>query len=62
LEKLLLQWVPAHCGLIGNENADFLAKKGTKISIPIAQPPPFESVKRLIKTKYREKEKNIKNG
>ena len=32
LNKVIkLQWIPAHCGLLGNEHADFLAKKGTKI-------------------------------
>ncbi|GFS79338.1 probable RNA-directed DNA polymerase from transposon BS [Trichonephila clavipes] len=27
--KIVFQWVPSHCGLWGNERADFLAKKGT---------------------------------
>ncbi|GFT68621.1 uncharacterized protein LOC103524116 [Trichonephila clavipes] len=26
--KIVFQWVPSHCGLWGNERADFLAKKG----------------------------------
>jgi hypothetical protein len=26
------QWIPSHCGVMGNEMADYLAKKGTKIS------------------------------
>jgi Ribonuclease HI len=31
LNKLIvLQWIPSHCGLYGNETADTLAKKGTK--------------------------------
>ncbi|GFV60396.1 uncharacterized protein LOC103524116 [Trichonephila clavipes] len=29
--KIVFQWVPSHCGLWGNERADFLAKKGTVI-------------------------------
>ncbi|GFX62655.1 uncharacterized protein LOC103524116 [Trichonephila clavipes] len=29
--KIVFQWVPSHCGLWGNERADFLAKKGTGI-------------------------------
>jgi Ribonuclease HI len=61
-KKLVLQWVPAHCGLIDNENADYLPKKGTKISIPVSQTAPFESVKRLIKTKYRENHKKWINN
>ncbi|GFX88338.1 transposable element Tc3 transposase [Trichonephila clavipes] len=27
--KIVFQWLPFHCGLWGNERADFLAKKGT---------------------------------
>ena len=26
--RVVLQWIPAHCGVSGNEQADFLAKKG----------------------------------
>ena len=29
-KKVVLQWIPAHCGVEGNETADFLAKKGSK--------------------------------
>nr|XP_042898658.1 uncharacterized protein LOC122269461 [Parasteatoda tepidariorum] len=28
---ILLQWVPAHCGVWGNEQADLLAKKGANL-------------------------------
>ncbi|XP_054711239.1 uncharacterized protein LOC129220834 [Uloborus diversus] len=32
IEKtVVFQWVPSHCGLPGNEKADFLAKKGCNI-------------------------------
>ena len=26
-----MQWIPSHCGILGNEKADGLAKKGTEI-------------------------------
>jgi hypothetical protein len=25
------KWIPTHCGIMGNEVVDYLAKKGTKI-------------------------------
>ncbi|XP_035211903.1 uncharacterized protein LOC118186029 [Stegodyphus dumicola] len=28
-DSIVLQWIPAPCGIEGNERADFLAKKGT---------------------------------
>ena len=30
-KKLLISWVPSHCGIEGNEQADELAKKGSEI-------------------------------
>ena len=30
-KKVSLQWIPSHCGIAGNDVADFLAKKGTHI-------------------------------
>nr|XP_015924861.2 ribonuclease H-like [Parasteatoda tepidariorum] len=30
-KRIVLQWVPAHCGVWGNEQADLLAKKGANL-------------------------------
>ena len=48
-KKITLQWIPAHCGIHGNEKADSLAKKGTEIIATQSRDTPFQSAKRLIK-------------
>ncbi|GFU88584.1 uncharacterized protein LOC103521360 [Trichonephila clavipes] len=37
--KIVFQWVPSHCGLWGNERADFLAKKGNGYPSELSQRP-----------------------
>ncbi|GFS56288.1 hypothetical protein TNCV_2769511 [Trichonephila clavipes] len=50
LEKtIVLQWVPAHCRVPGNEKGDFLADNGALTMQKIYRPVSFYSCKNLIK-------------
>ncbi|GFX55226.1 hypothetical protein TNCV_1156831 [Trichonephila clavipes] len=49
-----MQWIPSHCGIAGKENADCLAKKGTKIIQTSSNRVPFYNAKRIIKKYYRD--------
>ncbi|GFV04431.1 uncharacterized protein LOC103524116 [Trichonephila clavipes] len=53
-EKIVFQWVPSHCGLWGNERADFLAKKGTGILQNFHRDLKLHSAKLEIKRIFRE--------
>ncbi|GFT16731.1 uncharacterized protein LOC103523915 [Trichonephila clavipes] len=46
---IAMQWIPSHCGIDGNENADSLAKKGTKIIQISNNRVPFYNAERIIK-------------
>ncbi|GFX62769.1 uncharacterized protein LOC103524116 [Trichonephila clavipes] len=48
------QWVPSHCGLWGNERADFLAKKGRGILQNFCRDLTLHSAKLEIKRIFRE--------
>ncbi|GFX50944.1 uncharacterized protein LOC103521360 [Trichonephila clavipes] len=52
--KIVFQWVPSHCGLWGNERADFLAKKGTGILQNFHRDLTLHSAKLEIKRIFRE--------
>ncbi|GFS31500.1 RNase H domain-containing protein [Trichonephila inaurata madagascariensis] len=53
-ERFALQWVPAHCGLQGNETADSLTNKASKIAQISDKQISFYTTKWLIKKSFRE--------
>ncbi|GFX94457.1 uncharacterized protein LOC103524116 [Trichonephila clavipes] len=52
--KIVFQWLPSHCGLWGNERADFLVKKGTGILQNFRRDLTLHSAKLEIKRIFRE--------
>jgi ribonuclease HI len=48
--QLELQWIPSHCDLLGNDKADLLAKKGTKMPPLPNGSMSFNTVKKKIKS------------
>ncbi|KAJ4445303.1 hypothetical protein ANN_07108 [Periplaneta americana] len=51
-KRIVFQWIPSHCGILGNENADALAKKGSTATYRPVTKSTYYSVKRLIKSTY----------
>ncbi|KAJ4444903.1 hypothetical protein ANN_06701 [Periplaneta americana] len=51
-KRIVFQWIPSHCGILGNENADALAKKGSTASYRHVTKSTYYSVKRFIKSTY----------
>ena len=49
--KVAVQWIPAHCGLTGNEEADRLAKLGSRLEQP-NPPVSYREAKTLIKQRF----------
>ncbi|GFW49636.1 hypothetical protein TNCV_2844171 [Trichonephila clavipes] len=45
----VFHWLPAHCGIPGNEKADFIAKKGVLVMQKVSSQLSFCSIKNLIK-------------
>jgi hypothetical protein len=65
-KQIALQWIPGHCQITGNEQADALAKKGAKITQTYIMETPYHSVKLYLKQvfqrEYRhELEKRLSN-
>ena len=50
--KVAVQWIPAHCGLAGNEEADRLAKSGSRLEQPL-HPASYREAKTLIKRHFQ---------
>ncbi|KAJ4447107.1 hypothetical protein ANN_09107 [Periplaneta americana] len=51
-KRIVFQWIPSHCGILGNENADALAKKGSIATYRPVTKSTYYSVKRFIKSTY----------
>ena len=47
-----LQWIPAHCGISGNEKADALSKAGSKME-QISHPVTYREAKTIIHNQYQ---------
>ena len=50
---IVLQWIPGHSGVQGNESADSLAKTGASLPQPDA-PVSMDTVKKMIRTNFKE--------
>jgi uncharacterized protein with gpF-like domain len=47
------QWIPGHCQIAGNEQADALAKKGAKITQTHIRETSYQSIKRHLKQVFQ---------
>ena len=52
--RLTLQWIPSHCGISGNEEADRLSKAGSRLEQPY-HPVSFQEAKAILKSQYKKK-------
>ena len=50
--EVVLQWIPSHCGINGNEKADKLSKVGSKME-QFDHQVSYKEAKTIIKNKYR---------
>ena len=51
--KVILQWIPGHSGVQGNESADSLAKTGASLPQPDV-PVSMDTVKKMIRSNFKE--------
>jgi len=52
-KQIALQWLPGHCQITGNEQADVLVKKGAKISQTCIRETAYHSIKLHLKQAFR---------
>ena len=50
--RIILQWIPSHCGIAGNERADQLAKEGSNMQQPDV-PISYHQKKSMIKAQRK---------
>ena len=50
--SVTLQWIPSHCGVGGNEEADWLPKMGSKLE-QSAQPMSYSEAKTILRNNFR---------
>jgi len=52
-KQIALQWIPGHCQITGNEQADSLAKKGAKITQTCIRQTSYHSIKLHLKQVFQ---------
>lgn len=57
---VVIQWIPAHCGIHGNEAGDKLAKADSRLKQPQTQVP-YKEAKTILKRKYHHGPANPKD-